>query len=184
MLNYRVRRHIPAMKCGALDIPSATIDSSCTVLSCQVPITLIFGLTDEDAALPPAESMVVNGGELQSMPPHDSKALSQTESNPREYGEAMLTGPTLRMRVDNPKRRGKAPPFWSLGVQGRDRNAPAVLLGDLKGVFSHVKENTPFYCAAPCGTQGHSRPSAGQDLSCQRPDYAAGGVADRHHEQI
>ena len=42
--------------------------------------------------------------------------------------------------VDNPKRRGKAPPFWSLGVQGRDRNAPAVLLGDQKGVFSHVRE--------------------------------------------
>ena len=43
-------------------------------------------------------------------------------------------------RVDNPKRRGKAPPFWSLGVQGRDRNAPAVLLGDQKGAFSHVRE--------------------------------------------
>ena len=35
--------------------------------------------------------------------------------------------------VDNPKRRGEAPPFWSLGVQGRSRNAPAVLLGDKKG---------------------------------------------------
>ena len=42
--------------------------------------------------------------------------------------------------VDNPKGRGKAPPFWSLGVQGRSRNAPAVLLGDLKGAFSHVRE--------------------------------------------
>ena len=43
--------------------------------------------------------------------------------------------------VDNPKGRGKAPPFWSLGVQGRDRNAPAVLLGDSKGGFSHVRES-------------------------------------------
>ena len=42
--------------------------------------------------------------------------------------------------VDNPKRRGLAPPFWSLGVQGRDRNAPAVLLGVQKGTFSHVRE--------------------------------------------
>ena len=46
--------------------------------------------------------------------------------------------------MDNPKRRGKAPPFWSLGVQGRDRNAPAVLLGDQKGGFSHVRESPPF----------------------------------------
>ena len=37
--------------------------------------------------------------------------------------------------VDNPKRRGKAPPFWSLGVQGRDRNAPAVLLGGSKALL-------------------------------------------------
>ena len=51
--------------------------------------------------------------------------------------------------VDNPKGRGKAPPFWSLGVQGRSRNAPAVLLGVSKGVFSFAKENTPFTRAAP-----------------------------------
>ena len=49
--------------------------------------------------------------------------------------------------VDNPKRRGEAPPFWSLGVQGRSRNAPAVLLGDSKGAFSHARE-CPFYTAA------------------------------------
>ena len=51
--------------------------------------------------------------------------------------------------VDNPKRRGEAPPFWSLGVQGRSRNAPAVLLGVSKGVFSFAKENAPFTRAAP-----------------------------------
>ena len=57
--------------------------------------------------------------------------------------------------VDNPKRRGEAPPFWSLGVQGRSRNAPAVLLGDIKGVFSFAKENTPF---APCSAIGAALP--------------------------
>ena len=50
--------------------------------------------------------------------------------------------------VDNPKRRGKAPPFWSLGVQGRNRNAPAVLLGVQKGTFSHVREG-PLLSALP-----------------------------------
>ena len=53
-----------------------------------------------------------------------------------------------RTGEDNPKKRGKAPPFWSLGVQGRDRNAPAVLLGDTKGEFSHVRESPPFAPAA------------------------------------
>ena len=51
--------------------------------------------------------------------------------------------------VDNPKGRGKAPPFWSLGVQGRNRNAPAVLLGVQKGTFSHVREG-PLLSALPC----------------------------------
>ena len=50
--------------------------------------------------------------------------------------------------VDNPKRRGKAPPFWSLGVQGRDRNAPAVLLGGVRGPFSHAREWPPYPCSA------------------------------------
>ena len=52
---------------------------------------------------------------------------------------------------DNPKRRGEAPPFWSLGVQGRNRNAPAVLLGDSKGAFSHARER-PL-----CPVQRHRR---------------------------
>ena len=35
---------------------------------------------------------------------------------------------------DNPKRRGKAPPFWSLGGAGSEiETPPAVLLGDSKG---------------------------------------------------
>ena len=58
---------------------------------------------------------------------------------------------------------------------------PSRSLGGSRGPFSHVREWPP-YCALPHA--GNSRPSAGQDLSCQRPDYAADSVADRHHEQI
>ena len=51
--------------------------------------------------------------------------------------------------VDNTKRRGKAPPFWSLGVQGRSRNAPAVLLGDSKGAILSRERMAPLSRAAP-----------------------------------
>ena len=70
--------------------------------------------------------------------------------------------------VDNPKGRGKAPPFWSLGVQGRDRNAPAVLSGDQKGGFSHVRES-PLYPAHPCGTQGIPVPQRDKTFLAKGP---------------
>ena len=76
--------------------------------------------------------MVVDGGE------RSNAALAGTiETESSQVGRSAYR---KCHGVDNPKRRGKAPPFWSLGVQGRDRNAPAVLLGDSKGAFSHVRE--------------------------------------------
>ena len=56
--------------------------------------------------------------------------------------------------VDNPKGRGFAPPFWSLGVQGRSRNAPAVVLG-VKGGHSLTRANGPLI---PCSAYGAASP--------------------------
>ena len=43
--------------------------------------------------------------------------------------------------VDNPKGRGKAPPFWSLGVQGRSRNARAAPTALLPRAFGTKKSS-------------------------------------------
>ena len=77
--------------------------------------------------------------------PPSRKRKKFTSQQRTEQGAALSTASEAMPRrqkcgVDNPKRRGKAPPFWSLGVQGRDRNAPAVLLGVSMGAFSHVRE--------------------------------------------
>ena len=69
--------------------------------------------------------------------------------------------------VDNPKGRGFAPPFWSLGVQGRSRNSPAVLLG-VKGGFSHVRES-PFYPRSPM-PMGHLPAALGNKVKRAFPD--------------
>ena len=83
-----------------------------------------------------------------------SKPVLWTATPPRSFFVTRRAQQCRAVRsnsgVDNPKRRGKAPPFWSLGVQGRNRNAPAVLLGVQKGTFSHVREG-PLLSALPCG---------------------------------
>ena len=55
--------------------------------------------------------------------------------------------------VDNPKRRGYAPPFWSLGGAGGEiETPPAFSLGGSKGGGSLLKENLPL-----CPVQRHRR---------------------------
>ena len=73
-----------------------------------------------------------NGGE------RSNAALAGTIETELSKVDAVLTGSAMGRIIQ--KGGGLAPPFWSLGVQGRDRNAPAVLLGDQKGAFSHVRE--------------------------------------------
>ena len=53
-------------------------------------------------------------------------------------------------REDNPKRRGCAPPFWSLGGAGGEvETPPAFLLGVPRGRFSFERESPPLPRAAP-----------------------------------
>ena len=60
--------------------------------------------------------------------------------------------------VDNPKRRGCAPPFWSLGGAGGEvETPPAFLLGDSKGELLFWKRTSPF---APSSAIGAATPPA------------------------
>ena len=128
---------------GALDIPSATIIRLARFY--HVSTDYLFGLTDEDRPYPCGKY----GG---------YRRRAQQCRLGGHYRNGIIPSRRNAYRkchgVDNPKRRGKAPPFWSLGGAGGEvETPPAFLLGVPKGEVLFCKIEPPPL-SVPCAAQG------------------------------